>query len=189
MISLLIAATLFAPTGVEEASKVEVSIEISATSFAARNHSDHDQVLLFRNAGQDLVIARTLPAGADVLWSFPRQALQGVQLEVVSIEASGPRNGGLVALDELFSQAADALWVQHGYERPASSLEFDGLFERIEPQGTMLPKALLDAGPRTLSSYGSTEFNSGTHVPEPTPSPKPEDYGPPELEEAPLPPV
>lgn len=189
MLSLLIAAPLLAPLSLETASAVELSIEVGATSFAARNHSDHAQVLLFRNSGQERVIARTLPAGADVEWSFPRQALAGVQLEVISVDPEGLRNSGTLSLDEVFGLAADAVWVQHGFEHLVTSLEFDGTYEVQQPGPTILPRALIDASGTTLTGYGSEAYNAGTHVPEPTPTPKPEDDGPPELEDEPLPPV
>lgn len=189
MLSLLIAAPLLAPVSLEGASAVEVSIAVDATHFSARNHSLHPQVLLFRNVGQERVIARTLPAGGDVEWSFPRQALAGVQLEIVSIDPGGLRNSGTLALDQVFLASADAIWMQHGFEHPVTWLEFGGSFERQDPGPSMLPRALVDASGNALTTYGTESFNAGTHVPEPTPTPKPEDYGPPELEEEPLPPV
>jgi hypothetical protein len=140
------------------------------------------------------VIARTIPPGADLLYTFPRHALAGVEFEVVSVHDAGLANAGLLKLDNVFAAGNDGVWIQRGSQTQVTWFESDGDFEVHMPSATMLPAALLDAGLQTLTDYGAQDPGTGgtvesIHVPVVTPSDKPEEYGPPVLEDEPLPPV
>lgn len=172
---------------------VEVSFVITPTSFDARNYSNTNQIVLFRNAGQDLVVARTIPSGADLLYTFARQALEGVEVEVVGARSS-LSNSGVIPLSEIFASGIDRIWIERTGGISRVWLEDGGNYEVYAPDATMLPKAVVDAGNQTLVDYGSlaaatssSSSSSSSHVPGVLPSDRPEDYGPPVLEDEPLP--
>jgi hypothetical protein len=173
---------------------VEISFVISPTSFDARNYSSANQIVLFRNAGQDLVVARTIPSGVDVLYTFTRQALEGVEVEVVGARGSVTlTNSGVIPLSEIFAAGIDRIWVERVDGVARVWLEDGGVFEVYAPDATMLPDAVVDAGNQSLVDYGSlaaassSSSSSTSHVPGVLPSDRPEDYGPPVLEDEPLP--
>lgn len=173
---------------------VEMSFVISPTSFDARNYSSANQVVLFRNAGQDLVVARTIPVEAEVLYTFPRQALEGVEIEVIGARGSVTlTNSGVIPLSDIFASGIDRIWVERVDGASRVWLEDGGEFVVYAPDATMLPEAVVDAGNQSLVDYGSlaaasaSTSSSSSHVPGVLPSDRPEDYGPPVLGDEPLP--
>jgi hypothetical protein len=192
--SLLVAGAMTAAASdTSRASRVEVSIELTSTSLHAQNRSDAEQVLLFRSRQGGRVLARTLPPGAELAYAFPRHALAGVELEVLTLRGSDMANSGVVRLDEVLAAGGETIWIQDASRGSRTWIEAGGEFALYAPYGTLLPPALFGARHLSLDRHESPEpgaqIKASTHVPVVTPSDKPDDYGPPVLEEEPLPPV
>lgn len=196
MKSSFIAASLMAlsaTAGAEPAAQthqIEVSIEVNATEFSARNYGTDQQVLLFRSAEHGPVLARSLPPAAQLSYSFPRHALAGVQLEIITVRDQALVNSGSIPLDAAFGAGAETIWVQSTQDGHRVWFEQRGLFDLHRPDNTFVPPPVLDRGPELMNFRELVPFSatSKTHVPVVPPRDKPE-YGPPELEDEPLPPV
>jgi len=172
----------------QETHRIEVSVEVSATRLTARNHGSDQQILLFRSSEHGPVIARSLPAAGELVYNYPRHALAGVQLEVVSVHGHNLANSGTVPVGDTFAGGTETLWFQSTPEGLFVWLEQDGSFVPRQPDDTLLPPSLIERGPE-LRDFRSNSATSSSHVPVVTPRDKPDEYGPPELEAKPLPPV
>lgn len=190
--SLIALSTFASANDIEESYRTEVVIDVTATRFVARNHGSIPHVLLFRSSERGPVFAQTLPPAGSVDFAFPRHALAGIELEVLQVPES-PRTGGrtfansgLVRLGDAFAEGTERVFVQSTPEGPFLWLErHDELVPHL-PDDTFVPPTTSDREP------GMRDFRNGaasSHVPVVTPREKPDDYGPPELGNKPLPPV
>jgi len=143
--------------------RAAVAIVATPTSFAAHNVSLEPKLLCFR-AG-DATRVHILGAGSSIAWSFARQQLLGVTLEIYDLDmrvlagqlrrhATSPTN--VVALDLLAQSGADALWFT---QQAAPWVQFGR---------TLLP----GGGAAHLLKSGG-DGSAALHVPVPAPSPRP----------------
>lgn len=165
MLHLLCAAALAAAPAIETArapveatldARTTLAVVATPTSFAAHNISDNAKVLCFRSGGATRL--RVLGPGASVQWSFARQQLAGVTLEVYELDGLRFAPQGSVALGALAQSGADALWFTQRAERQWVQ------FGRTLMPGSGNGAALLQAG-----GNGSAPL----HVPVPAPLPRP----------------
>lgn len=170
---------------------IEVGIRLTETQFRARNYSRTGQVLLFKSSESSAVACRPLPAGAELIYSFPRHALEGVQLEVATPTAEnsrgtrGWRGTGVVSLADVLARDADLLWVQSAGSRSIVWMQNGTELSLLQPQERILPRAARSDD----DGFNEDPIPVPTHVPVITPSDTPKGDSPPKLEEEPLPPV
>jgi hypothetical protein len=171
----------------QETHRIEVSVQVATTRITARNHGVDQQILLFRSSERGPVIARSLPPAGELVYDFPRHALFGVEIEIVSVHGHHISNTGAGPVGEAFAGDHGTVWLQRTPDGPFVWLERNGSFTPHRPDSTLLPRSVLERGPELIDF--STNATNNAHVPVVTPRDKPDEYGPPELEETPLPPV
>lgn len=165
MLHLLCAAALAAAPAIESArapveqtleARTTLAVVATPTSFAAHNVSDTAKVLCFRSGGAARL--RVLGPGASVQWSFARQQLGGVTLEVYEQQGPAFVSQGEVALAALAQSGADALWFT----------------QRAGHQWVQFGRTLLrGAGDGEALLQVSGNGTAPLHVPVPAPLPRP----------------
>lgn len=170
---------------VESTASVEVGIRVTTTQFVARNFTEYPQVFLFNDCQSISTVLFTLPAGCDVRWSFPGQALTGVQIEVVSLRNGAWHDSGTLPLEDVITHGAQALWVQTTDAHSLSWLQVGNDLSLLPAQGDLLPLAVQACNNPDVANT----LYEPAHVPVITPSDHPTGDLPPKLEDKPLPPV
>lgn len=190
--SLIALGTVARAEDAAQTHRIEVTVEVTATHVTARNHGSDQQIFLFRSSEHGPVFARSLPPAGELAYTFPRHALAGVEIEVVSVHGRHLANSGAVPLGDAFADGVDALWFQSTPDGTFVWLERDGEFVAHQSTDTFVPKPLIQRDPELRNFrdlIAPSNATSNTHVPVVTPRDKPDEYGPPELEDKPLPPV
>lgn len=168
------------------ASAVEVGIHLTETQFSARSFSEVPQVLMFRCAESRVLVLQRLAPGSQVSWTFPRHALNGIELEVVSLENGAWHHTGAMPLSQVLDNGAENLWIQSAGAHSLAWMQIGTRLALFQSEDDLLPSAI-----QALDGESATNASelAPTHVPVITPSDKPTGDAPPKLEERPLPPV
>ena len=159
---------------------IEVCLHVGATSFRALNRGEQPLLLVFHADGN--VALQVLPAYAEVAWSFPRHALDGIAVEVASRRLGAWVSTGTLALGGLLVADEGELWI--------TSTEDGASAYAVTASG--LEPVAASAGALTSDDDAPLPGATGPgpmHVPVITPSDVPQGDLPPKIEEQPLPPV
>jgi len=165
---------------------VEVGIRLTPTQFRARNYSSGSRILLFKSADSSEIACRPLPAGAELVYSFARDSLDGIDLEIAVRNARGWYGTGALSLAALLAHQADFVWVQNAGARSLVWLQNGTELALLEPRGRILPPPIKQT---TDDVFDDAPIPVPMHVPVITPSDTPKGDSPPKLEQKPLPPV
>lgn len=147
---------------------IALSIQASPVSFEVRNHGTAPRILRFRLG--DAAQVRAVAPGEVLRYSFQRQRLVGVMLEVHE-----PVQGALVRratldLHALARGSADFAWVPAGL--PGAWLQYGSTLHALDGDGAF-----------ATSGTGATRL----HVPVPQPQPRPPEQRPVERPRPPRP--
>ena len=121
--------------------------QATQTSFRALNPAAHPILLVFSHQDGGVHASVLLAPGDHLESRFPHGTLDGMWLEVVSLDPRGRSTTGALELDALRSEGAHALWVEH---------------QAGEPTGRLAAWIVDGTGQSSTSS---------THVPGPVPVP------------------
>jgi hypothetical protein len=185
---IAVAAILALPTfavmdgGNTAPAPIEVGLRVGPTDFYARNYSGTPQVLFFR-AGETMTW-RVLQPGGEFASTYPRQALDGVELEVAKYVDGQWHTSHSFDLSALCDTGADALWIQDGAAL-ASWLQVGNALTLFGATPSFLPDALQSAS----TSPEEPPPLEPLHVPVITPTETPTGDCPPVLGDRPLPPM
>lgn len=165
----------------------QVGLHVTPTHLSARNFSETPQVLALRDAqtGQRALVA--LEAHARLEFSYPRRALEFVQLEVLSLGAHGWTTSGALDLAAALTSGAQTIWIQQAGRHTFAWLQLGAQLTTLDATGSVLPEALRPAPQATDEALSPA--CAPAHVPVITPSDTPNGDAPPKLGQRPLPPV
>jgi len=169
-------------TAIDSPAPIEVGLRVGPTDFYARNYSSTPQVLFFR-AG-DTMTWRVLQPGAEFTSTYPRQALDGVKLEVAKYESGLWHTSRAFDLSAVCDSGADAVWIQDGTLLP-SWLQIGDVLSLFGTDPSFLPDSLQNAA----TTQEQAPPMEPLHVPVITPNDPPVGDTPPGLGDTPLPPM
>lgn len=161
---------------------IEVGLRVGPTDFYARNYSGVAQVLFF-HAGETTTW-RVLQPGAEFRSTYPRQALDGVSLEVAKFEDGTWHTSRALDLSVVCDVGADAVWIQDGTQLP-SWLQIGNALSLFNADPSFLPSSMQNND----STQDPAPPLTPMHVPVVTPTGVPPGDLPPVLGEKPLPPM
>lgn len=167
------------------AAAVDLGISVGPTHFFAKNFASEPRVLVFRRDGSPSwhVLA---PLG-ELACSFPRQALEGVSVEMLAHDGDHWSASGSFALDELSGGDTLELWIQGGAHPTGWTQAAGGIVHR--PAHTnLVPTWLLGTTPTFVPASAAAPA-APAHVPVITPSKHPKGDVPPQIGSKPLPSV
>jgi hypothetical protein len=161
---------------------LDVGVHVTSTEFRARNYSQYPQVFLFRMSGTTLVTYYTLPAGSLMSFAYAEDALDGVEMEVVSRQGALLLHTGAVSLDAVHELDSQILWIQRTSSNSRTWEQVGDGVSLVEAGGSFLPSALQQC---LMAGTELPPDPTAVHVPVITPGSNP----PPDLDDDPLPPV
>lgn len=165
----------------------EVGLYVTPTHLSARNFSEMPQVLALRDAQTGLRALVALDPHARLEFSYPREALEFVQLEVLCLGARGWNTSGALDLGAALTSGAQTIWIQHAGQRTFAWLQLGAQLTTVDATDSVLPETL-----RPVPETGNAALSPAcapAHVPVITPSDPPSGDAPPKLGQRPLPPV
>jgi hypothetical protein len=166
-------------------------LQASDSWFVAENRSEHVEVLFVGSAEIGTMPPVKLLPGVRLAYPFPRGTLGELLVELVVLDRDGWQNSGAFAIASLRSAEEGALWLTTNELAPTAWIRAGIDIERLAPQAELLPRAVLEAGARTLIDYTKDErgLRAPVHVPVIVPGGNEKHDRPPILEKKPLPPV
>jgi hypothetical protein len=165
----------------------QVGLHVTPTHLSARNFSATPQILALSDAqtGQRALVA--LDPHTRVEFSYPREALEFVRLEVLSLGLRGWNTSGALDLGAALTSGAQTIWIQQAGPHTFAWLQLGAQLSTLDANGSVLPESL-----RPALQSGQDELAPAcapAHVPVITPSDTPDGDAPPKLGQRPLPPV
>lgn len=165
------------------AAAVDLGISVGPTHFYAKSFAAEPRVLVFRRDGHPSW--HVLAPGAELSCSFPRQALEGVSLEMLAHDGDRWSASGSFALDEIGSAETLELWIQGGAHPAGWTSAASGLVQR--PANRSLVPNWLVGATSTFALPSAAAPAAPAHVPVITPSKHPKGDVPPQIGPKPLP--
>jgi hypothetical protein len=165
----------------------DVGVHVTPTQLVARNFSSVPQLLAFRDAGSGLRALITLHSGGRLEFSYPREALELVQLEVLCERSGSWSTSGALDLGGTLACGEETFWIQQLHHHSCTWLQVGTQLALVEAGPSLLPRALQREDEGAVDGFSAS--CAPTHVPVITPGEKPRGDLPPKLERRPLPPV
>ena len=162
---------------------IEVVLEVEADRFTAENHGANDYLLVFGDADHGALTHVVLRSGATLAYEFGAGLLDGLFLEVLSVERGRWVASGALPLGELTRTDHGSVWLQRTPRVLDAWIERGEGFDHWTSLGPLAPQS--PGG----SVRGQAAHRESLHVPVVDPSDEPEEEKPPVLEPKPLPPV
>jgi len=166
------------------ASGIEVVLDVSETHFGAENLGRHDFLMIFGDANQGVMSHTLLHPGTSISYDFKAGLLDGMFLEILSLQEGSWIATGALPLGEFVKRQPESIWVQSAKQHLNAWIERADGFDLWADSGPLVPQT-----GHVPASKPESKTNKSMHVPVVDPSDEPEEEKPPVLEPKPLPPV
>ena len=125
--------------------ELEFVAQATQTHFTALNPTAHPTLLVFSHRGGGIRASVLLAPGDQLASRFPHGTLEGLWLEVVSLDPQRWSTTGALAIDDMTAEGVRALWVEREVGVPTGRLSawiLDGVgLAPIFPEGDYAPIA------------------------------------------------
>jgi len=160
---------------------VETLIQVSTTEFTFNNISTLPQLLVVGDAEFGATGTSQIAPGESVTYPFPGGIVDGLLIEVITMDTENWRNTGALELSSVLQADDGALWIQNAETFSVGWTTVLGELQHEAPITGLLSEAYI-AAHAGLLNY---EELASMHIPVPIPGDDTD--GPPVVEDDPLP--